>query len=162
MSHPPDNADDDDPDAPQPLTADDLRGIDVPCPVCGYNLRDGAGGRCPECGTELTLDDLFPPIHDLSLLPAFDTKRPVPARERAPLVIMACVAFVFSGAMMIPAFMLAGMAWPWKALGAGILAAALGMFGPVLGRSQGRGRWTLVVGGAILVASYAVIALGAS
>ena len=28
---------------------------DVPCPLCGYNLRGLAGNRCPECGRELRL-----------------------------------------------------------------------------------------------------------
>ena len=37
-----------------------LRGQDVPCPSCGYNLRDRKGGRCPECGAELTAESLAP------------------------------------------------------------------------------------------------------
>lgn len=32
-----------------------LTGRDVPCPGCGYNLRDLPGGRCPECGDDLVL-----------------------------------------------------------------------------------------------------------
>ncbi len=32
-----------------------LAGRDVACPQCGYNLRDGVGNRCPECGDELAL-----------------------------------------------------------------------------------------------------------
>ncbi len=32
-----------------------LAGRDVGCPGCGYNLRDGVGDRCPECGDELSL-----------------------------------------------------------------------------------------------------------
>lgn len=28
---------------------------DVPCPACGYNLRDLTGRNCPECGQELEL-----------------------------------------------------------------------------------------------------------
>ena len=32
-----------------------LAGRDVPCPQCGYNLRDLAGHRCPECGDALAL-----------------------------------------------------------------------------------------------------------
>jgi hypothetical protein len=33
-----------------------LAGRDLlPCPNCGYNLRDLAGDRCPECGEELAL-----------------------------------------------------------------------------------------------------------
>jgi hypothetical protein len=27
-----------------------LRGRDVPCPKCGYNLRGSAAEQCPECG----------------------------------------------------------------------------------------------------------------
>ena len=42
-----------------PLAADllpqFLAGRDVPCPQCGYNLRDLAGDRCPECGEPLVL-----------------------------------------------------------------------------------------------------------
>lgn len=30
-----------------------LRGRDVACPSCGYNLRDQRGALCPECGLEL-------------------------------------------------------------------------------------------------------------
>jgi DNA-directed RNA polymerase subunit RPC12/RpoP len=32
-----------------------LAGRDVACPVCGYNLRDLPGSRCPECGDEIVL-----------------------------------------------------------------------------------------------------------
>lgn len=32
-----------------------LAGRNVACPQCGYNLRDLAGGRCPECGEALIL-----------------------------------------------------------------------------------------------------------
>lgn len=32
-----------------------LAGRDVPCPRCGYNLRNLASVNCPECGEELTL-----------------------------------------------------------------------------------------------------------
>jgi predicted RNA-binding Zn-ribbon protein involved in translation (DUF1610 family) len=28
---------------------------DEPCPLCGYNLRNLVGNRCPECGDELLL-----------------------------------------------------------------------------------------------------------
>jgi hypothetical protein len=34
--------------------ADDLRGRDVACPACLYNLRDVVSERCPECGVLLT------------------------------------------------------------------------------------------------------------
>lgn len=30
-------------------------GRDVPCPGCGYNLRDSIDGACPECGRVLAL-----------------------------------------------------------------------------------------------------------
>jgi hypothetical protein len=39
---------------PHPLHAF-LAGRDVSCPACGYNLRDLAGDRCPECGEALVL-----------------------------------------------------------------------------------------------------------
>ncbi len=32
-----------------------LRGRDVPCPRCDYNLRDHPGVLCPECGERLDL-----------------------------------------------------------------------------------------------------------
>jgi hypothetical protein len=32
-----------------------LHGRDVPCPLCGYNLRDLTQARCPECRHDLTL-----------------------------------------------------------------------------------------------------------
>ncbi len=32
-----------------------LHGRDAPCPLCGYNLRDMAEPRCPECGQALEL-----------------------------------------------------------------------------------------------------------
>jgi hypothetical protein len=32
-----------------------LRGRDVACPSCGYNLRDLPGDRCPECGQVIAL-----------------------------------------------------------------------------------------------------------
>jgi hypothetical protein len=32
-----------------------LESRDVPCPSCGYNLRDLRGSRCPECGDELVI-----------------------------------------------------------------------------------------------------------
>ena len=44
-----------DPQPPDPLLLQFLRGRDVPCPSCGYNLRDLTGDRCPECGQEITL-----------------------------------------------------------------------------------------------------------
>ena len=32
------------------------QGRDLPCPSCGYNLRNTTSTRCPECGTTLKLD----------------------------------------------------------------------------------------------------------
>ena len=32
-----------------------LTARDVPCPGCGYNLRDLTGTKCPECGEDLVL-----------------------------------------------------------------------------------------------------------
>ncbi len=32
-----------------------VRGRDVPCPACGYNLRDLTAARCPECRREIAL-----------------------------------------------------------------------------------------------------------
>ena len=48
-------------DATGAIAADDadlvawLRDRDVPCPLCGYNLRRLAMPRCPECGQPLRL-----------------------------------------------------------------------------------------------------------
>lgn len=32
-----------------------IRDRDVPCPLCGYNLRQNISARCPECGSALLL-----------------------------------------------------------------------------------------------------------
>lgn len=37
----------------------------IACPSCGYNLTGLKGTRCPECGTEFTLDQLLPSRRDL-------------------------------------------------------------------------------------------------
>jgi hypothetical protein len=34
-------------------------GRTIVCPTCGYNLTGLTGTRCPECGTQLTLDELM-------------------------------------------------------------------------------------------------------
>jgi hypothetical protein len=39
----------------QELLLSFLRGRDVECPLCRYNLRDLSSPRCPECGRELRL-----------------------------------------------------------------------------------------------------------
>jgi len=31
----------------------------IPCPKCGYDLKGRTMARCPECGTQFTLDELF-------------------------------------------------------------------------------------------------------
>lgn len=41
-----------------------LTGRDVPCPRCGYNLRDGVAGVCPECGAGIKLH-----VHPVIKLP---------------------------------------------------------------------------------------------
>ena len=43
------------PEDADPMLTAYLAGRDVPCPQCGYNLRDLVGNRCPECGDELAL-----------------------------------------------------------------------------------------------------------
>jgi hypothetical protein len=42
-------------DAASDLLEQYLAARDEPCPLCGYNLRDLKGGRCPECGDALRL-----------------------------------------------------------------------------------------------------------
>jgi hypothetical protein len=37
-----------------------LAGRDTPCPSCGYNLRDAAGDRCPECAHPVALGIVRP------------------------------------------------------------------------------------------------------
>ena len=44
----------DQPDTMVPVVAF-LRGRDVPCPGCKYNLRDLESAVCPECGEALTV-----------------------------------------------------------------------------------------------------------
>ena len=70
--------------------------------------------------------------------------------------MMASVAFLFAGTMMVPAFLLALGNWQCKLASAVLLAMGLGLFAPVLKRSRGRGRWVLIVGGAILAAVYGI------
>jgi hypothetical protein len=43
-----------------------LANRDVPCPVCGYNLRSAASDRCPECGGQF---EFCPGSLDLRLGP---------------------------------------------------------------------------------------------
>jgi hypothetical protein len=43
------------PTADTAILIDWLRDRDVPCPLCGYNLRHLTSPRCPECGQELCL-----------------------------------------------------------------------------------------------------------
>ena len=31
----------------------------ITCPTCGYNLTGLTATRCPECGKQCTLDELF-------------------------------------------------------------------------------------------------------
>lgn len=50
-----------------------LRGRDVGCPKCRYNMRDSPTGVCPECGTVLRLHVhptlvKLPPSHVLGIL----------------------------------------------------------------------------------------------
>jgi hypothetical protein len=41
--------------ANEPLLRAYLAGRDVPCPSCGYDLRDLVASTCPECGAPLAL-----------------------------------------------------------------------------------------------------------
>ncbi|MEO1008619.1 MAG: hypothetical protein AAFX79_08635 [Planctomycetota bacterium] len=43
------------PPVPDELLVGYVRARDVPCPTCGYNLRDLATPTCPECGEGLVL-----------------------------------------------------------------------------------------------------------
>ncbi|MCG3138016.1 MAG: hypothetical protein HJJLKODD_01872 [Phycisphaerae bacterium] len=36
----------------------------ISCPRCGYNLTGLQQARCPECGTQFTLDELFAQLHE--------------------------------------------------------------------------------------------------
>ena len=40
---------------PDPMLTAYLAGRHVPCPQCGYDLRDSPADRCPECGDALAL-----------------------------------------------------------------------------------------------------------
>src|SRR5262249_51036576 len=43
------------PAIPRDFLREFLAGRDIECPLCGYNLRDLAGDRCPECGDQVVL-----------------------------------------------------------------------------------------------------------
>jgi hypothetical protein len=45
-----------------------LASRDVPCPACGYNLRDLEGSRCPECGDDLVLQVGLPEPKQAALI----------------------------------------------------------------------------------------------
>lgn len=47
----------------------------LPCPRCGYDLRGLHEARCPECGTQYTLDGLFAAQEVAELQPQQDTPR---------------------------------------------------------------------------------------
>lgn len=145
---------------PVRVDAADLAEIDVGCPKCGYNLRGGAGENCPECGIRLLTDEVFPPIHDLSLLPAFDTKRPCTPRRfqsMGPAIVMVMVCGIGAMALLLTA----GSGGVPGSLGA--IAGAMGVVmavsvaGVGLKRYTRRFRWTLLVVCAILVGLYLVI-----
>lgn len=52
----------------EPASADDLP---LPCPTCGYDLRQLASGRCPECGREARLEE----VPTVAELPWHDRRR---------------------------------------------------------------------------------------
>ncbi len=64
-----------------------FRARDTNCPSCGYNLRDGTGNICPECGCELAFD-----IYDKSK--SVDSQRVI--RTALLFLMLYCVMYVIS------------------------------------------------------------------
>lgn len=59
-------------DAPAPVSPvlnyrDAAVALDVPCPLCGYNLRGQSEPRCPECGYRFDWKDLLDPARKFHL-----------------------------------------------------------------------------------------------
>ena len=147
-----------------PLTPADLAGIDVPCPGCAYNLRDGVGGGCPECGRTLVRDDVLPPINDLSLLPDFDTKRSsVPRRDTPEWLVTGVLMLGLAFGAGVLLFVAAGVAVSRSVFGWLLVLAAgallLGTACRLLTRVRRSGRWILLVGVAAAAAAILLLIL---
>jgi len=61
-----------------------LKDREIPCPVCGYNLRGLRTPACPECGSELTLQIAGAAPHMIVVLSAM-----------APLFLFIGIAVLF-------------------------------------------------------------------
>ena len=158
----------DDAENSDPVLTSDLAGVDVPCPNCGYNLRDGRGGVCPECGLRLTRANVFHQPRDVAALPALDMRKWSPPRRRTPAwAVIGAVAtaalFVISPLVIVGSVYLhsvhplAGRAWI-----AGATAILIGLFASAgvgaLPKSARTARWALLVMFAFAVAALIILA----
>lgn len=120
-----------------------LQGRSVPCPNCGYDLRDSVGDRCPECGLPLRLQ----------LVPSASA---LPALIVGTVVISAALGFsLLLWIVMIIAYFVEVANGPTAyrvhtVLGGGVLIATVCLAGWVrsrlrLQRASPVGRWLLVV-----------------
>ncbi len=117
-----------------------LAARDIPCPVCGYNLRAIASTNCPECGAQL---DLRVGSTDLKLGPWLASLLVVglPLGFLAGAAVLGLVVgivednledLMFAGGLLIPVTFMAGMLamlirrrrsiWRWSPLRQVLLA----------------------------------------
>jgi hypothetical protein len=80
-----------------PLPAEYLAGVDVPCPKCGYNLRDQKGEVCPECGKALSVQALHEDALSKSGLSVSNAIRPMVTAVAVTLCVLIATALVGVG-----------------------------------------------------------------
>ncbi len=105
-----------------------LAGRDVPCPKCGYNLRDLEHGICPECGHFLELGRMHTP-------------KPAPGRDR--LLLLREWVFSTAGAVsiLIAAALLTAVLHeyaPWLLAGPIAIVGIAGLFFVLMMRNDTR------------------------
>jgi hypothetical protein len=79
-----------------PLSPEDLAGTDIHCPICRYNLRNGRGDRCPECGSALSVETVFPTFRQILPIPVLDPSTWEAARLRTPAWAAICAIALLS------------------------------------------------------------------
>lgn len=83
-----------------PLSPDDLADIDIHCPNCRYNLRNGRGDRCPECGSALSVETVFPTFRQMLPIPVLDPSTWGAARRRTPAWVAIVAVTIVSGLLL--------------------------------------------------------------